>query len=874
MIPKWKEKYQQTLRRQGFKKAALLLGVSLLVTLMVTPSLNLVRQNYKEGDTISQTIIIKENITLMDDRSTSARQLEAIKDFPPVFDFDTRLKTRTAIKIKTAFAKMRGAIDENAQQTRLLDSRIRQNSLEQLSTLSQIARFSSHHNKLLAEQKQIIRQIKALSADTGGKSTLELEKQLIDRKTVAAQLEFSDATRVQLDKSLAQLKRDSIQLQRDAAQSERNGKDRLLLMQGEVENVLNINLGASLHRAFLEGGYKEEIEDNIIKLLGTVMEQKILNSFEGFNPPGGAVILQTLDTVVLTRFSKLEEIIELETARQQLIKNGQTMNIQGLNPALRETLVQFSLLFLKPTLLENKGETERQKENLLNTVSPVYFNLKKGEVVARAGERANHQQVEIIRALNNYNKANPKYPHLIGTLLIIITTLVLFYRMINQFSGGKYSTMSRLVLISLLLILPLMLAHLQLLVVPALMTVYDFLPTHTYNLLVPGALASMMASILLGLEVAVFLGFIVSLFMALLMDASLPYFLFMLMGSFVASLPMKHFDTRYALWMQGMRISLINMLVVLVSTLMDQQPMGWLLALDMGAGFLNGLAVAFFTTTLLPFMESGFDITTNMRLLELSNMNHPALKELSVRAPGTYHHSIVVGNLAESAADGVGANTLLVRVAAYYHDLGKMLCPLYFVENQHNKNYHDDLPAKTSARIIISHVKNGSEIAKHYRLGSAITDILEQHHGTSLVRFFFHRASKETEAGDPGPDDMDFRYPGPKPQDKNSGVVMLADVTESATRSLSEPSEDAIREMVQKQTTRIYSEGQLDESTMTFNDLNFIEKTFTKMLLSIHHHRIAYPDLKVVGRAEFAAGDTHENPQTSHSDPENLTPGD
>jgi hypothetical protein len=239
-----------------------------------------------------------------------------------------------------------------------------------------------------------------------------------------------------------------------------------------------------------------------------------------------------------------------------------------------------------------------------------------------------------------------------------------------------------------------------------------------------------------------------------------------------------------------------------------------------------------------------FDITTNLRLLELSNMNHPALKELAVRAPGTYHHSIVVGNLSESAAPGIRANPLLVRVASYYHDLGKMLCPLYFVENQSQKNYHDDLPPKTSTRIIVNHVQDGLELARQHKLGSAIIDIISQHHGDSLVRWFYHKAEQEqAELGEPV-DEADFRYPGPKPQTKEAGLVMVADVTEAATRSVDDPSPDTIRELVQKLSTRIYMEGELDESGLTFNDLNYIEKVFTKMLLSIHHHRISYPDVR------------------------------
>ncbi len=285
--------------------------------------------------------------------------------------------------------------------------------------------------------------------------------------------------------------------------------------------------------------------------------------------------------------------------------------------------------------------------------------------------------------------------------------------------------------------------------------------------------------------------------------------------------------------------------------LMDKRTVGWGLLLDAGAGLLNGLGVAFLAATFLPLLEKAFDITTNLRLLELSNMNQPALKDLAVRAPGTYHHSIVVGNLSESAAEGIGAHALLVRVAAYYHDLGKMLCPLYFVENQHQKNFHDDLPAQTSARIIINHVRDGLEIAKRHKLGKAIMDIIAQHHGDSLVRYFYHKAQEEL--ADPGtfvPEEQ-FHYPGPKPQTKEAGLVMVADVTEAAIRSLDDPSPEEIRQMVQKLATRIYMEGQLDQSGLTFNDLNYIEKTFTRILLSIHHHRITYPEVQAAGQKDL-----------------------
>ena len=248
-----------------------------------------------------------------------------------------------------------------------------------------------------------------------------------------------------------------------------------------------------------------------------------------------------------------------------------------------------------------------------------------------------------------------------------------------------------------------------------------------------------------------------------------------------------------------------------------------------------------------------------------------------MRAPGTYHHSIVVGNLSEAAAEGIEANPLLVRVASYYHDLGKMLCPAYFIENQHRHNYHDDLPAHISARIILNHVLDGIRLARKFKLGSAVTGIIAQHHGDSLVRYFFHRAREETIEWKEM-DEALFRYRGPRPQTKEAGLVMVADVTEAATRSLKEFSAENIRQRVQQLIQRVYTEGQLDSTGMTLNDLNYIEKHFIKMLISVHHHRIEYPGQMVmnapvqVNVAEDAPGYRVSRGNTAMLEERNLTP--
>ncbi|MDH4120725.1 MAG: HDIG domain-containing protein [Deltaproteobacteria bacterium] len=857
--PFLQEKTRQVLHRQGIRKAALLLAVALTVTLLLAPVFDLVTfATVDEGETIAQDIVVKENVNLVDDRSTQARRTEAAKDFPPIFDHDTRLKARTFMKLANAFEVMRQVLKDRDRERSSWEARVRQNSMDQLMAQSQLA--------LVKAQIQLIQKESRFDKRSGDGATpeekaLAAEKTRFDQTARKALLAEASQAEAQLESQLRKLRREVSQIHADAGQAERLRQDELKNRRADLEAHLNIPIDESVYRALLKAEFSKDVEILVQKLLDPVLDQKIVDSVQNLPLSGGVIQIQNLDTPLLQRFTDLGSVIDLETAKGQVKKNGQSLTMPAGLTNLREAVVNLAVQLLRPTLTENKAETERQRGNLQETVSPVFFNLKKGDVVARTGDRATAQQVEVIKALNRHQIDNPKYPMILGTFFTVLLILILFYQLAKQFSKGKFTTLSRLVLVSILLLFPLLFAKVVLSLVPVLTMVYPIPPPITYNYMLPVALSSMLAGVLLGFEAAILLGFITSLFMTLFLGMGLPYFVFALLGSMAASLPMTHFDTRYALWRQGLKISLIQVPVLLLMALLNQVPLDGLLAMNLVGAFVNGLGVAFLTTTLLPFLETGFDITTNSRLLELSNMNHPALKELSVRAPGTYHHSIVVGNLADSAADGVGANALLVRVAAYYHDLGKMLCPLYFVENQHTKNYHDDLPAQTSARIIISHVRNGLEIAKRYKLGQAITDILEQHHGDGMVRFFFHKAKKESEdmGGGGDVDEMNFRYPGPKPQTKEAGVVMLADITESATRSLKDPSETNIREMVQKQTTRVYTEGQLDESGMTFNDMNYIERTFTKMLLSIHHHRIAYPDLKVARRAMEDEGE-HSHP--------------
>ena len=257
--------------------------------------------------------------------------------------------------------------------------------------------------------------------------------------------------------------------------------------------------------------------------------------------------------------------------------------------------------------------------------------------------------------------------------------------------------------------------------------------------------------------------------------------------------------------------------------------------------FLNGAFCAVVVTGILPLLENLFGLVTNISLLELSDFNHPLLKKMALEAPGTYYHSLIVGNLAEAAAESIGANSLLARIGAYYHDIGKLNNADYFAENQQEADKHSNLSPTMSKMVIINHIKEGVDLAKQYRLKPQIIDFINQHHGNSLVYYFYRKALEELEEDDKMLEEG-FRYPGPKPASKETAIVLLADSVEAAVRSLPEPQAAKIEEAVHKIINNRFIDRQLDECELTLRDLDKIARIFTHMLSGIYHGRIKYPE--------------------------------
>lgn len=359
---------------------------------------------------------------------------------------------------------------------------------------------------------------------------------------------------------------------------------------------------------------------------------------------------------------------------------------------------------------------------------------------------------------------------------------------------------------------------------------------------IPYAAGAMLVTLLLDANVAMIYAIVFSLFIGYLSRNPL-LAIFSLTSSLAAIHAARQYRDRNAVLKASLIVGVVNFITVAALGLIGERVNDWrTLLFDFGNTFVGGFFVAACVSLLLPLYEYVFDICTDVRLLELSNLNLPILRKLAAEAPGTYHHSIQVGILAEAAAGAIGCNTLLARVACLYHDIGKMVKPRYYIENsQEAESHHDQLAPSLSSLVIIDHVKEGLELAKQIRLPRRVTDIIPEHHGTSLVTYFYHKAKNDPEADEVGISEDQFRYPGPRPQSKEAALVMLADSIEAASRTVENATPKKLQNVVERIVSRFMSDHQLDECPLTLSEIMVAKQAFSRALVGIYHRRVTYP---------------------------------
>jgi cyclic-di-AMP phosphodiesterase PgpH len=346
-------------------------------------------------------------------------------------------------------------------------------------------------------------------------------------------------------------------------------------------------------------------------------------------------------------------------------------------------------------------------------------------------------------------------------------------------------------------------------------------------------------------EIALLLAAQIGLAICFALGQGLADYVILLSAAATSVLLIGRLRTRWKLILIALATGIVVGATSLGVNVLDHQPVAQPLLLNAGRHALWAFLACLLVTSLLPIIEKVFGVLTDLRLLELGDPSHPLLQELVQRAPGTYNHSISVASLAEAAAEAIGARGLLVRVGAYFHDIGKMNKPGYFVENQgRDGNRHESLNPTMSTLVIIAHIKDGADLARQHHLPQPIIDFIQQHHGTTLVEYFYHRASKESENNPDAAevDEASFRYPGPKPQSKETGILMLADAAESASRTLSEPTPARIEGLIHDLALKRLLDGQFDECGLTLRELAMVEESLVKSLTAVYHGRIKYPE--------------------------------
>jgi len=443
----------------------------------------------------------------------------------------------------------------------------------------------------------------------------------------------------------------------------------------------------------------------------------------------------------------------------------------------------------------------------------------------------------------------------IGTYLMITLLLLILYRDILRYKPSIKHDYNTLLLIGILLAGNLLIGGSLLFMLEGFVRWLGRIGPEVVVYAIPLATGSMLATLLIDVHTAIVFTVITSLLAGLWLNDPL-YPLFTFASGMTAAFSVIRCKRRSAIWRGGIFVSLVSAVTSLMIILIKGDLLTMETPVVLGVALSNGIIVAMLVSAFLPLFEYFFKITTDISLLELLDLNHPLMRELLVEAPGTYHHSIVVGNLVESAAEAVGVNPLLARVGAYYHDIGKIKMPEYFIENQVIPvSKHDRLAPRMSSLILISHVKEGVELAKKYKLPQPVIDIIQQHHGTSIQTYFYEKA-KEMHERDPSVPvtEEDFRYPGPKPKTRVAALILMADAVEAASRVLTDPTPTRVSALVDRIINHCFIDGQLDECELTLKDIREIKTHFVYLLTSMYHKRIDYPGF------EFRDEGAHKEP--------------
>ncbi|NQU95581.1 MAG: HDIG domain-containing protein [Candidatus Omnitrophica bacterium] len=549
-------------------------------------------------------------------------------------------------------------------------------------------------------------------------------------------------------------------------------------------------------------------------------------------------LLEKKDQRVLIRNMRYK--IEREPKAKELVDEKEAKRIvqdtlERLIPKGRQTRSAVYNLIKKDVASNtrlNNEETEERRAKAREDAPVIYRRetVKKNELIVEKGKKVTKDDIVKLTQITRVHFIVNRTSYLSGLFMLLIGLV---------FVAALYLILSEKKIIEKPKRILLIAINAFLAILASLVIIQSQQPGY----LIPLAGVGMMLVLLLNVNVAFVTSLMLSIYIGVIAGGKLELTLVLFMGSALGIYAVRGAKKRSQIFFAGFIVSIVNFFCIVGVGFLNNMAKEATFAAGI-SGIANGIMSSFVVIGLLPVFEYTFNLITNITLLELSDSSNPLLKELTIKAPGTYHHSILVGNLAEEACNSIGANSLLARVGAYYHDIGKTEKAAYFVENESGTpSKHDKLTPSMSALIITNHAKDGIELAKKHKLNDAIIDFIGQHHGTGLIYYFYQRALEKVKS-EKELKEEEFRYPGPKPQTKETAIVLLADSVEASSRMLSDPTPARIRGLVQKIINNKFIDGQLDECDLTLRDLHKIAESFVRVLTGVFHVRLEYPEVK------------------------------
>jgi cyclic-di-AMP phosphodiesterase PgpH len=506
----------------------------------------------------------------------------------------------------------------------------------------------------------------------------------------------------------------------------------------------------------------------------------------------------------------------------------------SLNSSLKSAAIELGRYAVVQNVFYDQEATEISRQQTIDLVEPV--RILQGQIIVEEGQLVDQdifRQLELVGVLNSEKAIQP----FIGLTLIILILLAAIYYFFYEQGIPAETKQSNLLLFSIIFILAV--------VIMKIVSLFQQFDYAEIGYVFPAAMGALLIKILMDEKLSILYTIIIAICGSTIFNQgtagtfNMAVGIYILCSGIAGILILSRQNHRSKILKAGLLVSLVNIIVILALMFLQN---GQYSGLDYGlyilVALVSGISSSVLTIGLLPFLEASFGILSTMRLIELSNPNHPLLRKILTETPGTYHHSVMVANLADAACEAIGANGLLARVGCYYHDIGKTKRPQFFIENQMNiENPHDRLPAQTSANIIVSHATDGAEMLKKHRMPKEIVDIAEQHHGTTLLKFFYHKATTNGKEAK----EEDYRYPGPRAQTKEAAIVGIADSVEAAVRSMTQPSAEQIESVIGNIISDRLQDGQLNECDLTLKELDIVANSFIETLKGIFHSRIEYP---------------------------------